>query len=118
MRLFAVALAVVLALLQYRLWASDDGIRSVTTLRAGVAAQVAENQTLVRRNGQLVAEVKDLKEGLAALEERARTDLGMIGANETFFQVVEAGPRGAPSVPAPASPPAPAPSLPIQRIAR
>jgi cell division protein FtsB len=117
MRVFAVALALVLALLQFRLWASDDGIRAVTTLKAGVAAQGAENATLARRNQELVAEVKDLKEGLAALEERARTDLGMIGANETFFQVVEAGPHG-PPVPAPAAPSTPAPSLPIQRIAR
>ena len=48
------------------------------------------------RNLQLAAEVKDLKEGLAALEERARNDLGMIGANETFFQVVD-GPAAAPA---------------------
>ncbi|HXQ64795.1 MAG TPA: cell division protein FtsB [Steroidobacteraceae bacterium] len=109
MRLFAIALLVVLAGLQYRLWISDDGISSVITLRASVKAQTAENVALVRRNDQLVAEVKDLKEGLAALEERARNDLGMIGANETFFQVVESAPRGA-IAPAP-----PAEPLPIRR---
>jgi cell division protein FtsB len=96
MKLFAAALLLVLALLQYRLWISDDGIRSVMNLRDSVAAQKAENDGLLRRNDQLAAEVKDLKEGLAALEERARTDLGMVGANETFFQVVDgAMPAGA-----------------------
>jgi len=89
MRAFAIVLLVVLAGLQYRLWISDDGLRAVMNLRAAVKAQVAENSALARRNEQLVAEVKDLKEGLAALEERARNDLGMIGANETFYQVVE-----------------------------
>ena len=94
MRFFAAALLLVLLALQYRLWISEDGVHSVVRLKRGVAEQTAENATLVRRNGQLVAEVKDLKEGLAALEERARNDLGMIGANETFFQVVEADARG------------------------
>jgi cell division protein FtsB len=89
MRIFAAALLIVLAALQYRLWVSDEGSRAVFTLRATVAAQSAENAALARRNDQLVAEVRDLKEGLAALEERARNDLGMIGANESFFQVVE-----------------------------
>ena len=93
MRVFAAALLLVLAGLQYRLWLSDDAVRSVVNLRQGLATQVAENASLVRRNDQLAAEVKDLKEGLAALEERARNDLGMIGVNETFFQVVDADAR-------------------------
>jgi cell division protein FtsB len=113
MKVFAVALALVLALLQYRLWVSDEGIRSVVTLRQSVSAQSAENHGLERRNAQLVAEVKDLKEGLAALEERARNDLGMIGGNESFFQVVEATPRAL-LPPSPPAAPAPEP-LPIQR---
>jgi len=89
MKVFAATLLVVLAALQYRLWVSDDGIRSVVALRGGVAAQRAENAGLTRRNQQLVAEVNDLKQGLAAIEERARNDLGMIGASETFFQVLD-----------------------------
>jgi cell division protein FtsB len=89
MRILAAALLIVLAALQYRLWLSDEGSRAAFTLRGTVAAQSAENAALMRRNDQLVAEVKDLKEGLAALEERARNDLGMIGAHESFFQVVE-----------------------------
>ncbi len=112
MRVFAAALLLVLIGLQYRLWISDDGVRSVVGLKRGVAAQRAENGTLVRRNDQLAAEVKDLKEGMAALEERARNDLGMIGGNETFFQVVDADARPGPP-PEPAA--ARAERLPVQR---
>ncbi len=103
MRAFAIALLLVFAGLQYRLWLSDDGIRSVTALRASVKAQAGENATLTRRNEQLAAEVKDLKEGLGAVEERARNDLGMIGASETFYQVVD-GDAHVPAVPPTASP--------------
>jgi cell division protein FtsB len=105
MKFLAAALLLILAGLQYRLWVSDDGMRSVVSLRESVAVQTAENDALLRRNDQLAAEVKDLKEGLTALEERARTDLGMVGANETFFQVVDgatpAGPAPAPDAPVP-----------------
>ncbi|MCZ8131320.1 MAG: cell division protein FtsB [Steroidobacteraceae bacterium] len=108
MKVLAAALLLVLAALQYRLWVSDDGVRSLFSLGESVAQQQAENETLLRRNEQLAAEVKDLKEGLAALEERARNDLGMIGADETFFQVVE-GPSAAPGTALPLAAPAPAP---------
>jgi cell division protein FtsB len=112
MKFAAGLLLLILVGLQYRLWLSDDGIRSVLNLRDSVAAQTAENETLSRRNDQLAAEVKDLKEGLAALEERARTDLGMVGANETFFQVVEN------PTPAGTAPAAPAATPPVQRTSR
>ncbi|MBS0375144.1 MAG: cell division protein FtsB [Proteobacteria bacterium] len=119
MRVFAVVLLLVLAALQYRLWISDDGARAVMGLRRSVAAQSAENATLVRRNGQLAAEVKDLKEGLAALEERARNDLGMVGANETFFQVVDGDNRAPPTVPTPPAEPATRVERPlVQRTSR
>jgi len=77
-----------LVLLQYRLWVSDVGMREVWALQHSVEAQRAENAALSERNAQQKAEVDDLKKGLTALEERAR-DLGMISANETFYQVVE-----------------------------
>jgi len=115
MRFFAAALLALLVGLQYRLWLSDDGIRGVITLKSAVTAQVSENEKLTRRNGQLVAEVHDLKEGMAALEERARNDLGMIGTNETFFQVVDGEPRQG-SPPEAAGPPPQ--RLPIQRTSR
>lgn len=88
MKWLAVALAVVIALLQYRLWLAPDGVRELTRLQAALARQVHANTELHDRNQQLAAEVADLKDGMAALEERARTDLGMIAPNETFYQVV------------------------------
>jgi len=78
--------------LQYRLWISDDGMRDVWRLESAIDAQRQENARLRERNLTLAAEVRDLKEGRTAIEERARTDLGMIGANETFFQVVPPDP--------------------------
>lgn len=88
MKWLAAALAVVVLLLQYRLWLSHDGVREVARLEAAAAAQAAENGRLTERNRELAAEVHDLKSGMAALEERARSDLGMIGENETYYQVV------------------------------
>ena len=90
MKLVLAALLAALVLLQYRLWVSDEGMRDVWHLRQAVADQAAENQVLAERNAQMKAEVADLKTGLTALEERARNDLGMIAANETFYQVVDA----------------------------
>jgi len=89
MRVLATVLIAVLLLLQYRLWASVEGTREVWQLREAVAGQRAENDLLHQRNSQLKAEVQDLKQGLAALEERARHDLGMVGASETFYHVVD-----------------------------
>ncbi len=85
-------LAVVLAL-QYRLWLSNDGVREVSRLSEAVDRRKAENEELVARNQQMIAEVADLKAGMTAIEERARSELGMIGRNETFYQVVPARPR-------------------------
>jgi cell division protein FtsB len=101
MKWFGGALVVVLLLLQHRLWFSDDGVRELARLERDVAAQAAENEGLAARNARLEAEVRDLKQGMAALEERARSDLGMVAANETFFQVVpRETPASAPADPA------------------
>ena len=83
-------LLLLLVALQTRLWLSDGGYREVWRLRQQVSEQTAQNDHLVLRNAALEAEVADLKGGLAAAEERARTDLGMIGERETFYQVVPA----------------------------
>jgi cell division protein FtsB len=88
MKWLSAALFVVVLLLQYRLWISPDGLREVTRLKQAVAVQRTENEQLTDRNRQLAAEVRDLKTGMDALEERARSDLGMIARNETFYQVV------------------------------
>jgi cell division protein FtsB len=97
MKWLAAALAVVVILLQYRIWVSDNGVRQVDRLKRAVAAQQAEDAQLAERNAQLAAEVRDLKTGMAALEERARSDLGMIARNETFYQVVPARPAASPA---------------------
>ena len=88
MKWLASALLIVVVLLQYRIWLSDDGVRDVHRLETAVATQRTENDRLTERNRQLAAEVRDLKSGMGALEERARSDLGMIAGNETFYQVV------------------------------
>jgi cell division protein FtsB len=90
MRIFAAALGLALVLLQYRLWLSDQGLREVSRLQAAVDMQASANHEQGERNRQLVAEVTDLKVGLTALEERARSELGMVGNSETFYQVVTA----------------------------
>ena len=74
--------------LQAELWFSDDGYRKTLNLRGAVADQRDLNETLRDRNAALDAEVVNLKQGRDAAEERARTDLGMIGKAETFYQVV------------------------------
>jgi len=103
MKWLAASLLTALLLLQYRLWLSNDGVREVLRLRSAVATQQGENSRLNERNRQLGAEVRDLKQGYAALEERARTDLGMIAGNETFYQVVPARALAASPSPLPAA---------------
>jgi cell division protein FtsB len=84
-----ICLIAVLALLQYRLWLSHDGLPSLLRLHYAVEKQHEDNQQLEERNEVLAAEVQDLKSGLDALEERARSELGMVKPDETFFQVIE-----------------------------
>ena len=74
--------------LQANLWFADNGYRKTLKLRAAVAEQRELNEQLRVRNAALDAEVVNLKQGRDAAEERARTDLGMIGPDETFYQVV------------------------------
>ncbi|MDH3756466.1 MAG: septum formation initiator family protein [Gammaproteobacteria bacterium] len=74
--------------MQAQLWLSEGGYRKTMKLRAAVAEQRAMNEGLRDRNAALDAEVVNLKQGLEAAEERARTDLGLIGRSETFYQVV------------------------------
>lgn len=82
-------LAILLVLLQYRLWLSHDGLPSLLRLHHQVEKQRLDNEKLTERNQVLAAEVQDLKSGLDALEERARSELGMIREGETFFHVIE-----------------------------
>lgn len=92
MRALLLLLVALLLVLQYRLWISEDGWREVWGLRAAIRLQREDNTRLAERNQRLEAEVRDLKEGLGAAEEIARTDLGMIGPGETLYQIAAPDP--------------------------
>jgi cell division protein FtsB len=91
MRWMLIVLAIAALAMQGQLWLSEDGFRKTRNLRDSVVGQRSQNQALRERNESLEAEVINLKEGREAAEERARTDLGMIGKTETFYQVIPAG---------------------------
>ncbi len=94
MRILALTLAAFILLLQYPLWLGKGGWLRVWSLDQQVQEQKEANARLSRRNGALEAEVRDLKQGFEAIEERARYELGLIKQDEIFFQVVP--PRPAP----------------------
>jgi cell division protein FtsB len=85
MRVIISLLAGLLLLLQAQLWVSNDGFREVSRLQALIRQQIDENARLSERNQRLEAEVVELRKGVGAVEERARADLGLIGADETFY---------------------------------
>jgi cell division protein FtsB len=89
MRWLAGILLLLLLGLQYRLWVGDGSLAEVHALEDEIVAQNAELKRLRTRNQALEAEVEDLREGLDALEERARSELGMIKQGEIFLQVIE-----------------------------
>ncbi len=88
-RLLILSLVLLLAALQYRLWLGDPNLRQVWQLEQAIIDQRRENQLLTERNQRLEAEVADLKEGLKAIEERARSEMGLIQEGETFFRLIE-----------------------------
>lgn len=92
MRWLVSLLIVLLLVLQYKLWLGDGSYTEVWRLGRAVEAQRQENEALRERNAALEAEVEDLKLGTAAIEERARSELGMIGKDEVFYQIVETRP--------------------------
>ncbi|MBS0456370.1 MAG: cell division protein FtsB [Proteobacteria bacterium] len=94
-RLLALILLVLIVLLQYKLWQGEGSWTSEQALQRQVEEQQVENAKLKLRNGALAAEVEDLKHGEAAVEERARTELGMVKPGETFYRVVEPSSPGA-----------------------
>ena len=105
------ALLALLAALQAKLWFGAGGLPDSRALRATVTAQRAENARLQQRNDALSAEVEDLKSGEAAVEERARSELGMVKPGETFYRVVEALPASRTTLPAPGQVPAELPPV-------
>ena len=82
-------LLILLGALQYRLWVSEGSLTDVQRLESEITVQQAENDRLRERNRVLEVEVENLKSGLDSIEERARSDIGMIGENETFFMVLK-----------------------------
>lgn len=84
-----VLLLVLLVILQYQLWIGDGGLLDIWELHQEVELLRQENAHLHERNAALNAEVLDLKQGLDAIEEHAREDLGMVKEGETFYQIVE-----------------------------
>jgi cell division protein FtsB len=89
MRLLAVVLIALIAAAQYPLWLGKGGWLRVWQLDQQVKSQRENNARLSARNQALAAEVRDLKEGYDAIEERARAELGMIKKDEIFFQVLD-----------------------------
>lgn len=89
MNYFIALLLTLLVLLQYDLWVGEGSVSEVKRLELAVQQQTEENRQLQERNNALKAEVLDLKNGLDAIEERVRTELGMIKKNEIFFHVIE-----------------------------
>jgi len=78
-----------LLLLQYKLWVGDGAVPEVVHLQKEVEKQQQYKKKLAERNASLAAEVKDLKQGYDAIEERARSEMGMIGKDETFYQLIQ-----------------------------
>ncbi len=99
--LLVLLLAALLAGLQYTMWFGTGGSAEVAELTAQVEHQRAENLELQQRNEALVAEVDDLKSGGAAVEERARSELGMVKPGETFYRVIDNAPSRPAATPAP-----------------
>ena len=97
MRILAVVFVALIVTLQYPMWLGKGGWLMVRDLDRRLAAQQADNARLQARNDALEADVRDLKTGFEAIEERARAELGMIRGDEVFFQLQAPGSRTAPA---------------------
>ncbi len=89
MRLLTFVLVLLLVIVQFQLWVGEDSLAGVWRLEQATKRQKHENVELKQRNARLAAEVEDLKTGLAAVEERARRELGMVHEDETYYQIVD-----------------------------
>lgn len=99
MRWLLIGLLIVLVALQFPLWIGDGSFRDVRLLKQAIEEQKQENARLLERNRLLEAEVESLKHGVDALEERARSELGLIKRGESFYQII---PQASPSTGTPA----------------
>ena len=101
MRILSIVLAALIVLLQYPLWLGKGGWLRVWEIDRQVKAQKDANDRLRVRNDALDVEVRDLKQGYDAIEERARYELGMIRQDEIFFQIMDTRPVSQSAEPAP-----------------
>ena len=88
-RFFIIILIVFFLMIQFDIWLKDDGFYRVKELEQMIDSQVEENERLKLRNKQLEREIEELKSGTESIEEKARTDLGMIKEDEEFYLIVE-----------------------------
>ena len=89
MRIWILLLVSLFIILQYDLWVGEGSLATVWRLQQSIDSQTKENKILADRNKALEAEVVDLKKGKDAIEERARSDLGMVKKGETYIQIVD-----------------------------
>ncbi|GLQ73786.1 cell division protein FtsB [Vibrio sp. vnigr-6D03] len=88
MRFFAIVLVGLLIALQYAVWFSKNGELDLASTQRDIAIQEDVNEKLRQRNQEMFAEIDDLRQGLDAIEERARNELGLIKDDETFFRII------------------------------
>lgn len=89
MKPLVIALSVLFLVLQYKLWFEKSSLSEASHLKQAITIQAKENDFFIQQNTVLAAEIQELKSGQAAIEERARNDLGLIKPNEVFYQIVE-----------------------------
>ena len=95
MKVLLTLLIALLLALQYRLWFGRGNLMDVRNFEEIKQQQIEKNAKLQERNQSLAAEVLDLKKGLEAIEEKARSEMGMIREGETFYQIIEQAPDAA-----------------------
>lgn len=89
MKVLTILFLLLLVFLQYKLWIGNGSLTEVHHLKNTKNMLVLENEELKERNQSLAAEVLDLKQGQEAIEERARSEMGMVKLDETFYQIIE-----------------------------
>ncbi|PCH85963.1 MAG: cell division protein FtsB [Piscirickettsiaceae bacterium] len=89
MKALVAILIILFAYLQYKLWIAEGNVQDLWALEGRIETLMNENDSLTKRNNALQAEVENLKSGLDVVEEKARRDLGLVGKDETFFQIVK-----------------------------
>ena len=92
MKFITLLLVLLLLIMQINIWLSKDGYSRILEIKGLIQDQQQENDEMTSRNSQLKEEIKDLKDGYAAIEEKAREDIGMIKEGEEFYLITEPRP--------------------------